>query len=154
MREIKEDSNGERYVDEELKTDKITRYKVKRIIALEKADFRYWAKQYKKISFIEIDKMHIIKSLNDEYYFNTKFQNNQTDMLYIDIPKYIREYNRFNFSSKKMVEILKLLERYSGNWILTWKNYVEKKFDSTGTNMPRNQIYTGERSEDEELNKN
>lgn len=42
------------------------------------------------------------------------------------MPKYITEYERFNFDTKKMEDVFEMLSEYEGEWILPWKTYVEK----------------------------
>lgn len=42
------------------------------------------------------------------------------------MPKYITEYERFNFNTQKMKEVFEMLGDYEGDWILPWKTYVEK----------------------------
>lgn len=71
---------------------------------------------------------------------------NDTDLLYIDVPKYIREEKRFNFDIKYYKELFSVLSVYEGDWILAWKNYVEV----TGArieNSPYSRLYTGNKIE-------
>lgn len=47
------------------------------------------------------------------------------DLLYLDVPKYMREEKRFQFDLGLYYKLFKILSVYKGDWILTWKNYVE-----------------------------
>ena len=123
MKEIEERSDGEREVSEYLNVEKITRNKIKRFVNLKKEEFLYFAKQYQKLRFVEIDRMQAIEHLQQ---FSMTENPLHDALLYIDIPKYIREYGRFGFDAEKCLKILELLEKYKGNWILTWKNYLDK----------------------------
>ena len=47
------------------------------------------------------------------------------------MPKYIREYKRFEFNGAHMMDIFKVLKTYRGNWIMTWKTYVENQNENS-----------------------
>ncbi|MBR4027285.1 MAG: hypothetical protein IKJ01_06990, partial [Lachnospiraceae bacterium] len=129
---IKKDKNGERIVTYDLDMKKISRKKIEQFLQMTKEEFIYFAEQYKKIKVVEIHRNSAICLLKDQeqYYeeFDEEVLKNYRNLLYMDIPKYIREYQRFAFDSFQLIDILKLLVRYEGNWILTWKNYVHKEF--------------------------
>ena len=46
-------------------------------------------------------------------------------LLYADVPKYIREEKIFHFTKDMYITLFDILNRHEGDWILTWKNYVE-----------------------------
>ena len=50
----------------------------------------------------------------------------QKFLLYIDVPKYIKEYQRFGFDGTMMISLLKMLHHYEGNWIMTWSTFLQK----------------------------
>lgn len=99
----------------------------------------------KRFSFEEID---IKKKIRDSKYINDDIyeDNDQTDFLYIDPPKYLREERRFQFGLKYYLALIKILFGYHGDWILTWKNYVEILKDSREDNIYSG-LYTGNRIE-------
>ena len=47
-------------------------------------------------------------------------------MLYIDVPKFMREQDRFEFDTEWYSRMFSSLSRHKGDWIMSWKNYVEK----------------------------
>lgn len=69
------------------------------------------------------DNKKIVNVANNDKGDNKK---NIKEFLYIDMPKYITEYERFNFDTKKMGDVFEMLSEYEGEWILPWKTYVEK----------------------------
>lgn len=64
--------------------------------------------------------------MNTAIEFRVDNLKNIKEFLYIDVPKYITEYERFNFDTKKMGDVFEMLSEYEGEWILPWKTYVEK----------------------------
>lgn len=74
-----------------------------------------------------VENINAKRAIRDMYYSKDDIYElwDDTDLLYIDVPKYMREQERFNFDTKWYSNLFSALSRYQGDWILTWKNYVE-----------------------------
>lgn len=46
--------------------------------------------------------------------------------LLINLPAYLREYERLDYSYEEAAFLMEALKNHKGNWILIWKNYVTK----------------------------
>lgn len=121
-----ENEEGDNILVVDLDTVHISRESITRFINFSKEDFLYLASQYKRISIKEIDIRKFSKDVVD-YFYNTDYLHtileDSYDLLYVDIPKYLQENERYNFSFKDLANIFEFLNQYRGNWILTWKNY-------------------------------
>jgi hypothetical protein len=53
-------------------------------------------------------------------------ENDDSDLLYLDVPKFLREEKRFDFHMENYIQLFNFLMIYKGDWILTWKNYIER----------------------------
>lgn len=94
--------------------------RVERFIRLSKSELFTFMDRFSKLEFCcEKDMNKANKDKGDN-------KKNIKEFLYIDMPKYITEYERFNFDTKNMGDVFKVLSEYEGEWILTWKTYVEK----------------------------
>ena len=74
-----------------------------------------------------VENINAKRAIRDMYYSKDDIYElwDDTDLLYIDVPKYMREQERFKFDTKWYSALFSALSRYEGDWILTWKNYVE-----------------------------
>jgi hypothetical protein len=117
-------------------------------IKLSKEEFVQFANEFRKLDFHKCSIDDIKKSLREDYFFYAKDSADFDDaLLYVDAPKYIREYKRFNMSGTWMRVLLDTLNNHRGNWILTWSTYVEKGVD--GETL-FDKLYTEQRMEAEE----
>lgn len=117
-------------------------------IKLSKEEFVQFANEFRKLDFHKCSIDDIKKSLREDYFFYAKDSDDFDEaLLYVDAPKYIREYKRFNMSGTWMRILLDTLNNHRGNWILTWSTYVEKGVD--GETL-FDKLYTGQRMEAEE----
>lgn len=117
-------------------------------IKLSKEEFVQFANEFRKLDFHKCSIDDIKKSLREDYFFYAKDSAEFDDaLLYVDAPKYIREYKRFNMSGTWMRILLDTLNNHRGNWILTWSTYVEKGVD--GETL-FDKLYTEQRMEAEE----
>ena len=83
-------------------------------IAISKQAFMAYAKQFQKIQ-LSVDNI------------DGAFSKRNAPMLYIDPPKFISEFERYNFNTKKYMTLLSKLCDYEGEWIWVWKNTIDKK---------------------------
>lgn len=65
-------------------------------------------------------------------------------LLFIDVPKYLREEKRFDFNFEWYKKLFSVLSIYYGDWILSWKNFVE-------LNKNKNSLYSEARTGDKIL---
>lgn len=77
----------------------------------------------KGFSIENIDAVTAINSMDDLFCFTEL--DDTFDLLYVDVPKFIREQERSEFSTEEYFILFDVLTNYKGDWILTWKNYVE-----------------------------
>ena len=96
-----------------LNVTKISRKKVQRFLDLDEATFFEYCDAMKKVTVLECN----IKERFDKL-------KGSRELLFIDIPKYAREYKRYNFTEKELEALLDLLREYQGDWIMSWKTYV------------------------------
>lgn len=71
-------------------------------------------------------KRFFIVDVNIKRAIETFFSKDNTDLLYIDVPKFMREQDRFEFDTEWYSGMFSSLSRHKGDWIMSWKNYVEK----------------------------
>lgn len=112
---------------------KMSRSRIKQLCGLSKEDFCKFADMYVKkihLHLIETDYLNIESISTSIVKQGLNFQFDR-QFLYIDMPKYIREYKRFEFNGAHMMDILKVLKTYCGNWIMTWKTYVENQNENS-----------------------
>lgn len=122
-------------VTEWLDETKISKERIQTFIAMTKREFFYFAEQYQKVTIRKMDKENAIWLLTNKHIYykalkdkkEREFLKNYNKLLYIDAPKYIREYARKNFDSFQHMNLVKMLKNYDGEWILTWKNNIEKE---------------------------
>ena len=107
----------------ELDNTKGVREKLRKFCDLTKEEFQTLSKVYKKleISFVDGGGEMLLQDEQVRQIILSK-----SWLLYLDVPKYIREQERFNFSTENYLRLASLLQQYRGNWILTWKNYIYK----------------------------
>jgi len=72
---------------------------------------------------------------------NVYSMEDDTDLLYLDVPKYQREQKRYEFETEWYEILFAFLSVHKGDWILTWKNYIE-------ISKGKQNIYSGLYSED------
>jgi hypothetical protein len=109
--------------------DKFSKKKIEKFVNMGKKTFVEYCDSIQKVKCIEADYEEVLERV---------FQEDSRALLYIDVPKYIREYDRFNFSNDDMVRLIKLLAEYSGNWIMTWKTYI---FQYPKQNTKKGKVY-------------
>lgn len=86
-------------------------------------DYLYDSYNAKGFSIENIDAITAINTMDDLFCVNEL--DDTFDLLYVDVPKFIREQERFEFSTEEYLILFDVLTNYKGDWILTWKNYVE-----------------------------
>lgn len=86
-------------------------------------DYLYDSYKAKGFSIENIDAITAINTMDDLFCVNEL--DDTFDLLYVDVPKFIREQERFEFSTEEYLILFDVLTNYKGDWILTWKNYVE-----------------------------
>lgn len=132
------------WIDEE----KIFEKRVEEFIKLSKQEFVLFAKEFIKVDFYKHSIDNIKEDLTVDYlFYEKKHYDFDKTLLYIDAPKYIREYKRFKMNGSWMKILFYALNNHSGNWILTWSTYIEKGLDG-GTVFDK--LYTEQRMEAEE----
>lgn len=97
--------------------------RVEGFINLSKSDLFTFMDRFLKLEFCC---ENVVEEVNTAIEFRVDNLKNIKEFLYIDVPKYITEYERFNFDTKKMGDVFEMLSEYEGEWILPWKTYVEK----------------------------
>lgn len=126
--------------------------RVQQFINWSKDDIFEFMEAFIKIEFQNINFIYEL-NVNSESY--VKWDGSNKDFLFVDMPKYITEYKRFDFDKQKALDVLQMLGDYEGNWILTWKTYVEKdsryKMErgnkkDTDIKFIRDRMYTKERT--------
>lgn len=113
--------------------------RVEAFVKLTQNDFVIFAKKFQELKFISCDcrqVMSIIRQV-DKYGVDT----GKKPLLYIDVPKYIKEYRRFGFNGSMMLSLLKMLAVYESNWIMTWSTFLQKGF-SDENKTPYDMLYT------------
>lgn len=125
------DKPSNSYFSSEL-VSRVTKQKIQEFLELR------FVKNEKELQ--KIDSGRAIESLSDAYkakrffivdvnikILETLFSSkDNTDLLYIDVPKYMREQDRFEFDTEWYGRMFSSLSRHKGDWIMSWKNYVEK----------------------------
>ena len=96
-------------------------------VKLSQEDFVAFAKKFSELKFVNCDISRVIdiirKNADNQNYSSGDIQK---FLLYIDVPKYIKEYQRFGFDGTMMISLLKMLHHYEGNWIMTWSTFLQK----------------------------
>lgn len=96
-------------------------------VKLSQEDFVAFAKKFLELKFVNCDISRVIdiirKNADNQNYSSGDIQK---FLLYIDVPKYIKEYQRFGFDGTMMISLLKMLHHYEGNWIMTWSTFLQK----------------------------
>ena len=117
--------DGVQHISAELK-DNLSKYRIDYFCdtefddAIETLSDAYRAKRF---HICNIEAKNTIDYLYSHYEIYEEFTG--TDVLYLDVPKYIREERRFKFDYQWYDMLFTSLESYKGDWILSWKNYVE-----------------------------
>lgn len=120
-----EDIKDKKFLSAEL----VSRITTQRVNAFVKEDFSkiidYLYDSYKAKGFF-IENIDAITAINtmDNLFCLTELDDT-FDLLYVDVPKFIREQERFEFSTEEYLILFDVLGKYKGDWILTWKNFVE-----------------------------
>lgn len=100
---------------------------VTNFVKLSQEDFVAFAKKFSELKFVNCDISRVIdiirKNADNQNYSSGDIQK---CLLYIDVPKYIKEYQRFGFDGTMMISLLKMLHHYEGNWIMTWSTFLQK----------------------------
>ncbi len=100
---------------------------VTNFVKLSQEDFVAFAKKFSELKFVNCDISRVIdiirKNADNQNYSSGDIQK---FLLYIDVPKYIKEYQRFGFDGTMMISLLKMLHHYEGNWIMTWSTFLQK----------------------------
>lgn len=150
------------------------RERIYKFLDLTKNDFFMFIDEFRKIIFLydeseiyedEYNGMSVIRELANTSDINTIYDLNEEgkEFLYIDMPKYITEYERFHFSGSDAKEVLEMLDNYKGEWILTWKTFVEidrrykderLKKEDTDIKSIRDRLYTQKRPVTDEVYEN
>lgn len=116
------------------------------LINLEILSKAYKAKRFSPIRVKIKEKIdEMFDECNYEYSHEIESKICSNALLYIDIPKYLREDKRFDFDIVWYLKIFSILKAHKGDWILTWKNYVEFSSDRLGkqrVDSIYNDIYT------------
>ena len=71
--------------------------------------------------------------------YDSFIKNSNNALLFIDVPKYLREEKRFDFNFEWYKKLFSVLSIYYGDWILSWKNFVE-------LNKKKNSLYSESRT--------
>lgn len=108
-------------------------YKVKRFKVI-KADYK--SSIYKIIDAITSHEYEKVTTRDDVVGYG------YTDLLYLDPPKYIHEWDRYGLNNEWFVDLLAMLRIHKGDWILSWKTFVEFSKDDTWANHNNNYIYS------------
>ena len=100
---------------------------VTNFVKLSREDFVVFARKFSELKFVNCDISKVIdiirKNADNQNYSRGDIQK---FLLYIDVPKYIKEYQRFGFDGTMMISLLKMLHHYEGNWIMTWSTFLQK----------------------------
>jgi hypothetical protein len=100
--------------------------------SIKKKDFNLYANALMKVKYNgESNKLlALLDSYSDWFACYADFENYLKEtlkcgnpLLYIDAP-HVNEYKRYNFSSKKYLNIIYILNEYQGDWILTFKKRI------------------------------
>ena len=76
--------------------------------------------------------------------YDSFIKNSNNALLFIDVPKYLREEKRFDFNFEWYKKLFSVLSIYYGDWILSWKNFVE-------LNKKKNSLYSESRTGDKTI---
>ena len=112
-----------------LSAELVSRITTQRVNSFVKEDFSeiidclYDSYTAKGFSIENIDAITAINKMDDLFCFTEL--DDTFDLLYVDVPKFIREQERFGFSTEEYGILFDVLTNYKGDWILTWKNFVE-----------------------------
>lgn len=93
-------------------------------VKLSQEDFVAFAQKFSELKFVNCDISKVIDIIRKKTNYNSG--GTQKFLLYIDVPKYIKEYQRFGFDGTMMISLLKMLNCYEGNWIMTWSTFLQK----------------------------
>lgn len=105
--------------------DRIPIKRIKDFLNLTKEDFESLSYVYRRI---KLDTTNFYEEFFVKYkYFNRKL--NKRELLYLDVPKYIEENERFDFEMDDYIIITNKLCYCEGNWILAWKNPIKEDLD-------------------------
>ena len=147
----------EKQATEWLDEKRISKERIERFIGMTKKEFLYFADKYRNMKIFEVNRtaaIHLLK--NKESYAKEckekkerEFLENYHKLLYIDAPKYMSEYKRKNFDSFQHMNLVEMLKNYDGEWILTWKNDIQKKYAKGTAYSPLN--YRHKKGWEEEL---
>lgn len=149
-------ARGKRVITTWLDTSKVSHKQIDKFTGMKKEDFLKFADLYvNKVELVNADAKECIYDMQEESlhgglnnYRGTK------DLLYIDVPKYIREEKRFLFNDKDHMALLDMLMDYEGNWILVWKMYIEKPADATVKKNKQSEVALEDRPYEDIYNKN
>ena len=90
-----------------------------------------------KVKRFSVKQVNYLKSVNNMYDYYV----NDTKILFLDVPKFIREEKRFGVNAEWYDELLSVLTAYQGDWILSWKTFIELS-SVKEKNNEENVIYT------------
>ena len=93
--------------------------------------------QYHNFCNLSKDDIELFGSSYKYVTFRDDYPTNISDksFLYINLPAYIREYKRFNFSDQLFQETIDAIKLSEGNFIITWKNYVSSSKENKYKNI-------------------
>ena len=90
-----------------------------------------------KVKRFSVKQVNYLESVNNMYDYYV----NDTKLLFLDVPKFIREEKRFGVNAEWYDELLSVLTTYQGDWILSWKTFIELS-SVKEKNNEENVIYT------------
>lgn len=132
-------------ISQEIVHDSVSIHEVALFLKIEKEDIQSLAKLYKNLIIHNEDAKKYLYMEDDEYY-----SIDEHALLYIDVPKYMREMERYKFSANDYLILLDYLRHYRGNWILVWKNFTGKNaYDLDEKSKEYNRMLVEERGESE-----
>ncbi len=105
---------------ENIDMKKVSSINIRNFKEWSKEEFVLFAKEFQKIEIEQKKGIEYAHKMLKELYFEHQ------DLLYVDPPKYIREFEKFSFSRISYRRTAEMLSDYRGNWIFVWKNYVQK----------------------------
>ena len=108
-------------IAQEIVKDSVSIHEVKAFQNINKKDIQGLSELAKSLIIHNEDAKKYLYMEDSEYY-----NMNEQALLYIDVPKYMREMDRYNFSANDYLILLDYLRYYKGNWILVWKNFTGK----------------------------
>lgn len=111
-------------ITQEIVNDSVSNFTIDSFCKIHKKDIQSLAKLYQSHIIHNEDAKKYLYMKDDEYY-----SIDEQALLYIDVPKYMREMERYKFSANDYLILLDYLRYYRGNWILVWKNFTGKNAD-------------------------